>query len=68
MGLNISKVCSFSKLIRVICLIQSFVMGSNLVGLSFSKSLLRKGIILMKKSALNNWSYNRLKLSLTIRI
>lgn len=68
MGLNVSKVCSSSKLVRVVCLVQSFVMESNLVGLSFSKSSLRKGVILMKKSALSNWSYNRLKLSLAVRI
>jgi hypothetical protein len=69
----ISKVSSFSKLIRMISVILSFQIGSNLVGLSFSKSLRFVcgaviGIILVKKSAFNNWSYNGFKLSVTIRV
>ena len=69
----ISKVSSFSKLIRMICVILSFQIGSNLVGLSFSKSLSFVcgaviAIILVKKSAFNNSSYNGFKLSVTIRV
>lgn len=69
----LSKLSSFSsKLIRMICVILSFHL-SNLVGVSFSKSLRFVcgaviGIILVKKSAFNNWSYNGFKLSVTIRV
>lgn len=49
------------------------MIGSNLVGVSLSKSLTFVcgaviGIILVKKSAFNNWSYNGFKLSVTIRV
>ena len=70
----LSKQSSFSKLIRMICVILSFQIGSNLVGVSFSKALRFVcgnaviGIILVKKNAFNNWSYNRFKLSVTIRV
>ena len=68
------NLCSFSKLIRMICVILSFQIASNLCGLSLTKSALRfveaqhQAIILVKKSAFNNWSYNRFKLSLIIRL
>ena len=58
----LSKVCSFSKLIRMICVILSFQIGSNLVG------LVKSSIILVKKSAFNNWSYNRFKFEVSIRV
>ena len=69
----LSKVCSFSKLIRMICVILSFQIGSNLVALSFSKALTfvsasSMGIILVKKTAFNLVSYNRFKCCLTIRV
>jgi hypothetical protein len=62
-----------SKLVRMICLVLSFQISSNLVGVSFSKSLTfvsgaAMGIILMKKSAFSNWSCNRFKLSVAIRV
>ena len=68
---------SISKLIRALSLILSFHVASNFVAATFTcKSALRSSpgsanpvyIILVKKSALNNWSYNGLKLSLTIRL
>ena len=65
---------SFTKLIRMICVILSFQIASKFVALSFSKSALRflsaseMAIILVKKSAFNNSSYNGFKLSLTIRV
>ena len=61
---------SFTKLIRCICVILSFQIASNFCGLTFTKSALRFliGIILVKKSAFNNWSYNGFKLSLRIRL
>jgi len=73
------QVCesSFSKLIRMICVIISFQIRSNLVGVSKSKSLkfvsskklkMMGGIILVKKSAFNNWSYNRFFFEVTIRV
>ena len=72
---RLSKVSSFTKLIRMICVILSFQIASNFCGLTFTKSALRFlsaspqiGIILVKKSAFNNWSYNRFKLSLRIRL
>jgi hypothetical protein len=57
----LSDVCSFSKLIRMICVILSFQIGCTLVGVSICKSLtfvsaLKMGIIEVKKSAFNNWS------------
>ena len=76
-------VCSFSKLIRMICVILSFQIGSNLVGTcllftrvvsfqpigkSFGSHISGDIIILVKKSAFNNWSYNGFKLSLRIRL
>ena len=72
---TLEKVSSFTKLIRMICVILSFQIASNFCGLTFTKSALRFlsaspqiGIILVKKSAFNNWSYNRFKLSLRIRL
>ena len=70
-------VCSFSKLIRMICVILSFQIGSNLVGLvvsfqpigkSFGSHISGDIIILVKKSAFNNWSYNRFKFEVSIRV
>ena len=68
-----SKVSSFSKLIRMICLILCFEISCNLAGVSFTKSRQFNsppslGIINMKKSAFNNWSSNEFKLSLRIRL
>ena len=71
--------CSFSKLIRMICVILSFQIeivgsistiqiGSNLVGLLVSESKSKSFVILVKKSAFNNWSYNRFKFEVTIRV
>ena len=64
----LSKVCSFSKLIRMICVILSFQIGSNLLGVSFSKSLTFAKDT--QKSAFNNWmGDNRFaKYSVTIRV
>ena len=71
---------SISKLIRALSLILSFHVPSNFLAATFTcKSALRfvgwglnkespYAVILVKKSALNNWSYNGLKLSLTIRL
>ena len=65
---------SFSKLIRMICVILSFQIGSNLVGLVVKEKsfgLAQLSIILaflVKKSAFNNWSYNRFKFEVTIRV
>ena len=66
----LSKVCSFSKLIRMICVILSFQIGSNLVGVrKISRgSSIFMGIILVRKSAFNNWSYNRFFFEVTIRV
>jgi hypothetical protein len=68
-------VSSFSKLIRMICVILSLIIGLHFVGLSFSKSLRfdnpkLTGIILNKKTAFNT-SYNRfvyVKSCVTIRV
>ena len=72
---RLEKVSSFTKLIRMICVILSFQIASNFCGLTFTKSALRFlsaspqiGIILVKKSAFNNWSYNRFKFEVTIRV
>ena len=65
---------SFTKVIRMICVILSFEIASYFSGLSLTKLALRflsrchMGIILVKKSAFNNSSYNRFKLSLRIRL
>ena len=69
---------SISKLIRALSLILSFHVPSNFLAATFTcKSALRfvgwglespYAVILVKKSALNNWSYNPDKLSLTIRL
>ena len=63
------QVCSFSKLIRMICVILSFQIGSNLVGLVV-KSFQPVGLAQLSiiKSAFNNWSYNRFKFEVTIRV
>ena len=81
--LNKQLVCSFSKLIRMICVILSFQIGSNLVGTctrvvssfcfqpigkSFGSHISGDIIILVKKSAFNNWSYNRFKFEVSIRV
>lgn len=55
----LSKVCSFSKLIRMICVILSFQIGCTLVGVSICKSLTfiaasQMGIMFVKKSAFYN--------------
>ena len=60
----LSEVSSFSKLIRMICLILSFHLGSDSLALSFSKSLRLASaclisIMVLKKSAFNLVSYNR---------
>ena len=71
---RLEKVSSFTKLIRMICVILSFQIASNFCGLSLTKSALRFlsasqiGIILVKKSAFNNWSYNRFKFEVSIRV
>ena len=62
--LNKQLVCSFSKLIRMICVILSFQIGSNLVGLVLRAFLVKK----KTKSAFNNWSYNRFKFEVSIRV
>jgi hypothetical protein len=65
----LSKVSSFSSLISMICVNLSFQIGSNLVGVSLLKSLrFLASIIIVKKSAFNNWSYNPLFYSVTIRV
>ena len=78
-----SESLSFSKLIRMICVILSFQIGSNLVGTctrvvssfcfqpigkSFGSHISGDIIILVKKSAFNNWSYNRFKFEVSIRV
>ena len=69
----LSKVSSTFQLLRISCQILSFQIGSNLVGVSLSKSSTLTfgaalGIILVKKSALNNWSYCSFQWSVTIRV
>lgn len=64
--------CSFSKLIRMICVILSFQIGCTLVGVSICKSLtfqaaFEMGIIYMKKSAFYNLS-SCFIFSVTIRV
>ena len=54
----------YSKLIRVCCVIISFHISYNLIGLS--NSTLLSSVV--KKSALNNRSYNRFFLEVTIRV
>ena len=72
--LNKQLVCSFSKLIRMICVILSFQIGSNLVGLVVSFQPIGKSFgshisgDIVKKSAFNNWSYNRFKFEVSIRV
>ena len=59
-------IVSASQIIMVKCYFARYI--------PFTKSalrfpfLLQVGIILVKKSAFNNWSYNRFKLSLIIRL
>ena len=60
--MQVGLLCEFSKLIRMRCVILSFQIGYNLVGVSNSLS------IRVKKSAFNNWSYNRFFLEVTIRV
>ena len=76
----VARASSISKLIRALSLILSFHTPSNFLAATFTcKSALRfvawglnkespYAVILVKKSALNNWSYNPDKLSLTIRL
>ena len=70
----LAAMCSFSKiskLIRMICVILSFQIGSNLVGLVVSFQPIGKSFgshISVKKSAFNNWSYNRFKFEVSIRV
>jgi hypothetical protein len=67
----ISKLSSFSKLIRMICVILSFQIGSNWVAIGLFQSLrivCYAVIGLVQKSAFSNWSYNGFKLSVTIRL
>ena len=77
----LAAMCSFSKiskLIRMICVILSFQIGSNLVGLVVSFQPIGKSFgshisgdisfIYRKKSAFNNWSYNRFKFEVSIRV
>jgi len=64
---------SSSKMLRMVSLILSFHIGTNLIGVAFSKasSFVRgglMGIILMKKSAFSNWSSNRFKLNVATRL
>ena len=55
------------SLLRLICVIVSFQIGSNLVGKSRAINS-SKGYINMKKSAINNWSsYFMLQFSVEIR-
>ena len=71
---RLAAMCSFSKiskLIRMICVILSFQIGSNLVGLVVSFQPIGKSFgshISVKKSAFNNWSYNRFKFEVSIRV
>ena len=60
---------SISKLIRALSLILSFHVASNFLGatITFTPAVALYAS-LVKKSALNNWSYNPDKLSLTIRL
>ena len=69
----LSKVSSFCKLIRMICVILFTAVDSNFVGVSFSKSLRFVsggviGIILVKKSAFKVKLGHLMKLSVTIRV
>ena len=58
---------SISKLLRALSLILSFHVASNFLGGTFTPAVALYAS-LVKKSALNNWSYNPDKLSLTIRL
>ena len=60
---------SISKLLRALSLILSFHVASNFLGatITFTPAVALYAS-LVKKSALNNWSYNPDKLSLTIRL
>ena len=60
---------SISKLLRALSLILSFHVASNFLGgLIRITPAVALYASLVKKSALNNWSYNPDKLSLTIRL
>ena len=63
--------CSFSKLIRISCVIVSAATPTHqFLGTSIHKSptlTAHSGIILIKKSAFSNWSPTHTTLSLTIR-
>ena len=58
---------SISKLLRALSLILSFHVASNFLGGTLTGAVALYAS-LVKKSALNNWSYNPDKLSLTIRL
>ena len=60
----VGLLCEFGKLIRMRCVILSFQIRSNLVGVSNSTFLSN----IVKKSAFYNWSYNRFFLLVTIRV
>ena len=64
---------SSRKLMRMVSLVLAFHIGTNLIGIAFSKasSFVRgglMGIILMKKSAFSNWSSNKFKLNVAVRL
>jgi hypothetical protein len=73
-GPSFGKVTSFSTLFRMICVILSFEVASNLSGLTSAKMALRfrsaprRGIILQKRAAFSSWSFGGAKLSLGIRL
>ena len=64
---------SSKKLLKMVSLVLAFNISTNLIGVAFSKasSYVRggtMGIVLMKKSAFSNWSSNRFKLNVAIRL
>jgi hypothetical protein len=73
-GPSFRKVTSFSTLLRVVCIVLSFQVTSNLSGLAFAKaasgfrSASQRGIILQKRAAFSSWSFGGAKLSLAIRL
>jgi len=60
--MQVGLFCEFSKLVRMGCVILSFQIGYNLVGVSNGLS------IRVKKSAFSNWSCDRFFLEVTIRV
>ena len=71
---SLMQVCSFSKLVRMVSVTLSFQISSNLVGFVVScRKYAKKGIskcvhFSIFKSAFSNWSYNRFKFEVTIRV